>query len=203
MATGYTASIYKNKGTTFEEFVWHCARSRGALYHLRDEADDVPTLAQALSNSDGSDWHQKELSEAQAHLAAVQAMTPEEVDKRRLVEHDEAWKAFRRRVSETNLLHERYQHMLDKVKAWQPPSADHENLRAFMIQQLEESIRWDCYDPTVPTLEDLDAYRQNLIDRATRDVTYHTEEREKAAAAEERKRAWILALHSSVPNPRP
>lgn len=202
MPTGYTASIYENKETTFEEFVWHCARNFGALLHLRDEPCGAPTLAQALSDSWGSNWHEERLVEAKAHLATIQAMTPQEMDAQRLVRHDQAWSDFRRQVSETNLLRGRYQTMLYWAKAWQPPTSAHENLRTFMIQQIEESLRWDCHPTSPGEMPDLDVFRRNLVERATANVTYHAYEAEKARIHEEQKREWVRALHASVPNPR-
>lgn len=34
--------------------------------------------------------------------------------------------------------------MLDQVQLWQPPTDDHMGLKEFMIQQIEESIKFDC-----------------------------------------------------------
>lgn len=202
MPTGYTASINENKGTTFAEFVWHCSRNFGAMYHLRDDASGVPTLAQAMSDASSTSWHASKLEEAQAHLQAVLNMTPESMDAQRVADCDKAWESFRRRVSEKNLLRERYQAMLNQVKAWTPPTADHDNLRKFMIEQLEESMRFDCYDPEPPKNLDLDAYRVAQIDSATWSVNYHAKELARSREVEAQRRAWIDALHASVPNPR-
>ncbi|VTR91619.1 unnamed protein product [Gemmata massiliana] len=46
--------------------------------------------------------------------------------------------------------------MLEHVRAWEPPSTDHENLKQFMIDQLRESIDFDCrgeYREPLPALD--------------------------------------------------
>jgi len=39
----------------------------------------------------------------------------------------------------------KYQYMLKKANEWQPPTSDHIKLKDFMIQQISESIKHDCY----------------------------------------------------------
>ncbi len=203
MPTGFTHKIYDNIPITFAEFVWSCAKYMGALYHLRDDAGGVPSLAAALDNSGSSvEHHRRELAEAERHLANIEAMTPNSMqamlDARLAQREAEHADAVRRNTD----LRRRYDAMLDEVKAWVAPTGDHENFRAFMIEQLESSIRHDCYDPEPPRRFDLDEFRRVEVDYARWKVDYHRKSLAEVKESEALRRAWVEALHASVSCPK-
>lgn len=203
MPTGYTDKIYSNVPITFAEFVWTCARTMGALYHLRDDAMGVPRLDAALQ----VDWgdakhHEDELASAETALARLEAMGPADMaaemaerHRRSVAEHEES----SRRSAD---LRARYAAMLEQVSAWTPPTDDHAGLRDFMVEQLETSMRHDCYDREPPAEPCLDEYRRSVLEHARWKVDYH---RDALASARERtagRLAWVQALDANVPCPR-
>jgi hypothetical protein len=203
MPTGYTHKIYDNVPITFAEFVWSCSRAMGALYRLRDEPGDVPRLAQALDSDAGSSaHHESELGKAEADLLRLESMSPADMgvamEENRRTRAAEYEAAVRRKAD----LRARYDAMLSQVRDWTPPTLRHEGFRAFMVQQLEESIKHDCYDPTPPAEPCLDTYRRGVIEHARWTVDYHRKELDKARERDEERRAWILDLDASVPCPR-
>ena len=202
MPTGFTASINNNEGTTFAQFVWHCSRHFGAMFHLREEKNGVPTLAQAMSEAYSTSYHESELKKAEARLRAILDMSPADMDRQRIAKQQEQAVEWDRLVADKAALKQRYQDMLDQAKAWDPPTDDHVGLRAFMIEQLEESMRWDCYDPEPPKDVDLDTYRAEQVKSSTWDVSYHAEQLAQSRESEAKRRSWVEALHASVPNPR-
>ena len=137
MPTGYTATI--EKGITFEAFAMECARAFGALIELRDD-----TAAPIPDSFQPSSYHSNALRDAQEELAALDAMTPTQAQKKADKAHSAAVEANQRAIDASAALLAKYEAMLARVRAWTPPTKDHQGLKDFMIQQITESIKFDC-----------------------------------------------------------
>lgn len=127
---------------TFEQFALRCARSFGALVSMRDEPMDTP-----IPDEFSMDAHyQKDYEEAKAAYENFLQNPPtdDELEKSyaRYVqkETDHAREANEKRSSGRK----RYEAMLAKVRQWEPPTQEHVNLKDFMIEQLTDSIDFDC-----------------------------------------------------------
>jgi hypothetical protein len=194
MPTGYTAPI--KDGITFEQYALGCARAFGALILMRDDPADAPIP----ERFEPSDYNRKALEDARAELARLDAMS--------LV--DAASAAESAYVAEVDRCNERrreyidlrnkYNAMLAQVVKWEPPTPDHVNYKQFMIDQIRESIDWDCNEKYITEPERLTGsqWLAKQITEARRMVAYH----EKAYAEEvERtndRNAWIRALRDSL-----
>lgn len=195
MPTGYTAPVQKGE-QTFEEFVLSCARNFGALITMRDESMD----AHIPDEFKPSDHHSKRLAEAREELARLRTLTPQQAaydadaDFRKAMQ---AWEEASQRRQEER---ERYEAMLAEVRAWTPPTVDHQGLKDFMIQQLEESIRFDCsgYERWKPEPKPGSVWLEERITKAERDVNYHLEEHAKEVERARERTAWVQALKRSL-----
>lgn len=193
MPTGYTAAI--KDGITFEQFALNCARNFGALIMMRDEPSDaeIPEAFQP------STWNATRLVAAREALAAVEAMTDDECRTQAAIDHKVACDYWHKKLRENGELESKYFAMLAEVKAWTPPSPDHQGLRKFMESQIEDSIKFDCgHAPDEPVLLSADEWRAAKIEHLTRDIAYH----EKADAEEVERTAsrnlWVKQLRESL-----
>lgn len=195
MPTGYTAGLYEGD-ESFETFVMHAARGMSVLMLMRDAPFDAPIP----DKFEPSDYHTKALHDARTRLETAMALTEAQAEElarianeRRTAEYEEAKAkdAARRR---------RYEEMLAKVEAWQPPTDDHMGFKRFMLEQLTESIRYDCgggvSDPPKPitAIE----YGENEIRRAFDDIYYHKDQLAKEEARCAQRTAWVKALRESL-----
>jgi len=196
MPTGYTADVGDGKVTDFRTFALICARQFGACIMQRDDPMNEPP-----KHREPSDYNAKALATAKATLAELQAMTEDEAGRRADTEHSAAVAEHERYRAKRRDTKSRYRAMLRKVEAWHPPTSGHTEMRRFMIDQLMESIEFDCAEyggrPKHMTgAEWLSAKRA----AASRDIGYHSqkhaEELERCAGAN----AWIDALYASLPN---
>lgn len=140
MPTGYTAPIYEGKEITFEQFMLRCARNFGALVDMRDEPLDTPIP----DEFEPSEFYENKIKIYEAKLAAYVRPTREELDAEYQTAYDKAKVEYDLKEIERESMRKRYADMLEKVKNWQPPTSDHENLKKFAISQLEDSIDYDC-----------------------------------------------------------
>lgn len=197
MPTGYTADLYEGKDVSFEGFIWECSRAFGALILMRDDPKDAPIPA--VIEPDVR-YYEDSKVKAEARLVELAAMTPEEIMQANRQDRAEVLKSRAESAVKRRLIRERYQAMLAEVAEWEPPTADHTGLKDFMVQQLEESIRFDCGDISWPEMPEVDpaAWFEEEIARADRTIA-----RSNQQIAEEIERArgrteWVQALRSSL-----
>ena len=199
MPTGYTADIEKD--ISFEDFILGCARAFGATMHQRDDnMKDRPKLRDTENN-----YHVDALSEAKKKVAELEAMkgvNDRTAYGKKVIEEETASSQsyFNSKIS----LRNKYEAMLQKVYNWNPPTPDHENLKKFMIEQINQSIQHDCETKytmerltTLSKANPLDKYN-DALQHAYKNVEYHETElyKEQARVADSNK--WIVALYDSL-----
>jgi hypothetical protein len=140
MPTGYTAGI--TDSMPFRDFALQCARASGALVLMRDD----PADAVIPDEFKVSDYHTKAVAEAEARVAELTTMDDATKELRSRETYQAAMRSHAESLEESRATRRRYERMLDEAKRWKPPTPDHVGLRDFMIQQLEESIRFDCWE---------------------------------------------------------
>lgn len=199
MATGYTAKLHDGEPETFKEFVWHCARAFGALVELRDDFK-----APIPKELEPYDYHQKALSRAKEELVEAKKMTLEEAGEKASEFYFEMLRdRYESKVKKTEI-RLRYEARLAEVKAWIPPSSEHQGLKDFMIEQIEKSIDFDCKDYSWETdleLESAEDYLARHIAQAEKDIEYHTQHWQEELDRTASRNAWIRELRNSIGNP--
>src|SRR5690349_8327887 len=195
MPTGYTAAIAD--GISFKQYAMSCARAFGALVLMRDD----PMSAEIPQSFEPSAYHTAALTKANARLDELNGMTLFEAGEAA----EKAWQAAEadrlHYLSKSRELRRKYEAMLDQVKTWKPPTADHEGMAKFMREQIEESMRFDCSEeyyseptPKLSATEWLDEEKK----KAMHDIEYHGKENVTEVARTNSRNAWIAALRESL-----
>lgn len=199
MPTGYTAIVAKKENCTLEEYAMRCARNFGALIEMREEPMDAPIPEKFEINP----FYKKELEAAEKELHDFEALPYAE--KIAVLERDYEQRVERyakeaeKENEERRVLRGRYEAMLEKVNRWKAPTPDHENLRKFMIEQIEDCIEPDCrkWNPTIGDKEDclnVDEH-VNYLKRCARVAR---ESYEKHVAGVEARNKWLSDLRESL-----
>ncbi len=200
MATAYTKPIYDDRPITFEQFVWRCARAFGALASQRYESLDASVRFGDDSDTDA--WVERlggEISEYEARLEELRALDPAVLAARVAAEHERAREVHASRIAHMAALRMRYEAMLARVEAWEPP-AEYLRLREFMVEQLRDSMKFDCYDIEAPALDpDPDAWRAREVRRLERNITECKAQRERLRSLRAQHLAWCEGLARVVP----
>lgn len=197
--TGYTAAVAENENYTLHEYAMRCARSFGACIDMRELPFDAPIP----EKFEPEPRYKKELENSTAKYEAFLALSDEDkvaqleqhynklVDEYSQLEKDEN---ERRRV-----VLSRYEAMLDKVRKWKAPTPDHENLREFMISQLETSIKHDCgeYKPIIGEKEEW-LNVQKHIDFLKTNMDLDAERLEKHLRYVDERNKWFSDLRKSL-----
>jgi hypothetical protein len=195
MPTGYTSKLYDGEEQTFPEFAMGCARAFGALIMMRDAAPD----AQVPDSFAASNHHADAVEAAEDRLAKAQSWTEDEAYELATVEYDAAVKRHAESLAKDKALEARYTAMLAEVEVWKPPTADHEQLKSFMREQLEGSIRFDCgHDYPAPRRLSGQEYRAEKIAEAVRSIGYHDAQQDAEIERTNQRNGWVASLRESL-----
>ncbi len=194
MATGYTANLTTE--SSFADFAKTCARAFGATIMQRDDA-----LSPELELPEPSDYHVKALASAERQLANLLRLSPSEASEAAKEAYRSACADYTRRIDERRTTRAAYEQMIIQAIHWSPPTSEHAGLKKFMLEQLRSSVEFDCdgsYDQPPVQQDGIDWYNDQ-IERAKKDIAYHTKEQKEEEKRTAGRRAWIQALINSLP----
>lgn len=196
MPTGYTAILGEKEDVSLKEFAMQCARNFGACIEMRD----LPLSEPIPEKFEPSPFYQKRYEESKKELDDFMAMEDKkgflERDYERYVELEK--NRHKKAMEERTKLRERYERMLCKVIAWNPPSDEHIELKKFMANQIQESIKWDCRDSELwlaPKEEWCNV--ESHIERLKKDVNYYETQLMKEQYRYDSMNKWMKLLRES------
>ena len=197
MPTGYTADVQDGKVTTLKDYALSCARAFGALIHMRDEPADAPIV-----EDKESDYYANSLRSARQELVELKAMTKADIAKafaEHKAEQEQKRREYVARVAEQK---ERYETMLAKVNAWEPPTADHVGLKEFMASQLTQSIDFDCkvYEDLYAVEGTAEEWYARRLESVEKGIAYATKRKAEEAERVRSRNKWIADLKASLVN---
>lgn len=205
MPSGYTY-MFEKGNPSFEEFFWRCARAMGAFIHMRDDAADAPLRLPTEDDFGGASYYSERLAEAVENLKKYSTMSLDTANSLMNKSYDDMVKEAKASMKERTALRNKYESMLAQVNDWVPPTADHKNFKKFMVDQLKQSIEWDCDNKYY--LEKIEAPRQTAKEwlndmrvQARRDIEYYTKHLADEKARNKERLDWVQTLVKSVPIP--
>ena len=193
MATGYTSEI--EKGISFNEFCLTCARAFGALIIMRDVSINT-----TIPNEFKPSTHHKEaLKEEVEELRQLSTLTTEQCTELALKQYEEGLKDKIQSDQKQTVLRTKYEDMLKKVELWIPPSSEHIELKNFMVQQIKESMDYDC-TPTSHKITLLSGteWLENQRENTFWSIKYHTERWDEEVESCKRRTKWVKLLKESL-----
>lgn len=196
MPTGFTDAVGSGEVTDFSEYALTCARAFGACVMIRDTpiSSEIPVF-------EVSDYHANRWMEAREKLKEFESM--DDSSRRELYEKENAAdvEAAKRRIEEKNQRRERYEKMLEKARAFTPPSPEHDNYAKFIVEQLEKSIEWDCdteIDEQSMTQIPFEEWQQRKLKTLNRNVSYHAKENENEIENTATRNKWVRQLKEAL-----
>lgn len=200
MPTGYTCGVSDGKVRTLTDFAKVCARGMGALIAMRDDPWDAPIPGHLEPSTE---YHNKHIAEAEAALADVPKLSAARCEERAQAAFDDAMKAHLSYAANKAESKANYEAMIAKVEAWSVPD-DLATFKSFMLSQLQDSLKFDCggsYRPEPPVRLTGERWREQKLEKASRDLAYHKEERAKELQRTADRNRWLKAFHEALPTP--
>ncbi|MFB5758957.1 hypothetical protein [Paenibacillus medicaginis] len=200
MPTGYTYGVSNGTITDVNEYVLQCARAFGATIMMRDEPLNTP-----IPEFQPHSYHYEALEEARKKIEELTSLTKEQITERIDLNHWYKIENNKKIRSEKMLEQKRYSDMLEKVKEWKVPTSEHNNLKEFCINQLEESMKHgfseeelDQYYPLdIPKLTP-EEWLESQLTRINKDIEHHAEGWNKEVKVTNERNEWVRWLKVSL-----
>lgn len=209
MPSGYTQKIVEGE-QSFEEFFYTAVRAMGSFVHMRDYDLGAPLrLPEDDFVTKGSEQDvAKRLADVRRYERELRdelAKTHEEIEAE--FERDKAkqWAEYKETYARRLPIYERVQRLRAQVADWVPPTPEHEGFKKFMLQQLDETTKWDAELPKEPTFPDTAAeyHAQEVKYLEDRVKLYRKwlQEEIDSPDVQQSRIDWIKDLIKSVPPP--
>lgn len=204
MPSGYTAPIEEEANFTFDQYVWRCARAFTPLMHMRDEPWSAPIKLTATAEDFSQNaYHTKQVQDEQDELAALEKLSTAEVDQGALASHERAVKRWEASEVKRKDKVQRYDAMLAKCRAFDPPTTEHEGLQRFMIEQIEQSCgTYDRKPEERPVPRSAAEWIADQKGMAQRRIDYHTRQLKEEGDRGNDHSGWLTELARVVPIPK-
>jgi hypothetical protein len=197
MPTGYTSDICDGKDVDWKEFLMTCAHAFGATISMRDESLNTPIPEEFKVDN----YYQVKITESLNQLKEYENMTLEEAEKSVNEEFERREKHRLEQLARSQKLREKLESILEDITEWQPPSNDHVELKNFAVNQIFQTIDFDCDEKyhSKPTTK-LTAETWLLSKKADciHDINYYKEQYEKEVERVSGRNKWVRQLRNSL-----
>lgn len=140
MPTGLTAKIYEGEELTLREFALRCAKHFSPAHSYEGDLPlDKPPLLK------GSDYYKLAIKRANEKLTRLEHLRKHTDEVKQIIEKERQDFILREenRFKLLTELGQRYDAMIAEVEGWKV-SEEYKYLKDFMLEQLNESKRFDC-----------------------------------------------------------
>ena len=145
--TGYTYGVAEGKITTGAEFLKLCARAFGACGIFRDESFDTPLedLIQKTWNEDGSykEYYKTYYDKTIDEYNRFTSMGNEEREAMYMDELNDRYFRELECLTKMKTERKRFDKVLNEVNSWNPPTSEHEIIKNYAIDQIDQVIASD------------------------------------------------------------
>jgi hypothetical protein len=201
MPTGYTYQVQSGEVKSEKDFILHCAEQFGALAPRRDENFSMNKFRKYVPEDS---YYVKKYKEAKDGLLKFKLMSDNTIRNEIINNYNKKIKDNKDYKKKLQQERNRYITMLSKVENWNPPTQEHAGLKRFCIEQLTESIKFDCssdYVPDIPkpnvTKQGIDIYRDRYIEEYEKDIKYYKDKANDEIEKAKERNAWIEQLLNS------
>mgnify|MGYP001589050211 CR=1 FL=1 len=161
---------------------------------MREEPSNAPIPEEFKASTS---YYDQRIADGLKRLGDIQAMTNAEAEAAAKAAHEEALRSRAKYLSDKDVEAGRLNAMLEKVRAWVPPTPDHQEMKKFMIQQITISMP-GSYAPSIPVLMDGAAWRKQETDNLAQSVADAKNERAKEIDRTASWNEWLKQLRRSL-----
>lgn len=203
MPTGYTAGILDGKITTFAQFAKQCMRAFGATIHMRDDDMDTEIIPRTPS-----EYYSTAIQEAKQVLKDVEDLSDEVIIENYKKKLEEIKEYHLKAIAKAKVGEKNMNNILKDVIKWQPPTSEHTGIKDFMIEQITQTIDFDCktkyHDKELANIElelltlNASEIRKGMIANAKKDLEYYTKNYNEDVEKCNKSNQWVADFIESL-----
>lgn len=195
MPTGYTAALYEGKDVSFQEFAQTCLSAfvfANADGTFTKNIDEQIQYIKNIINKNNED------------IQKLLTLSDEDLDVLAQEEYDAEKTNLENSLSKVKSIKDRYENMLVEVEKWEPPTSNHVDFKNFMIDQLKNSIEFDCkvdyYEERLRNIRRLssDEYRESTLDERYNSTKFFMNELQDVSSKTRENNVWVSDVLDSL-----
>jgi hypothetical protein len=166
---------------------------------MRDDS-----LDKIIEPMEASDYHLKALNKAKEEYDKLLKTNDKDIQKKLDDDYERNVKGNKEGLIKFDQQKQNYLNMLAKVKNWKIPTDEHKKLKEFAIEQLENSIDFDCSDDIREYyIQDIhkntvESYKTWKLDSLLKDIERHSREYREECEKVSECNKWIENLVNSL-----
>jgi hypothetical protein len=142
------------------------------------------------------------VEDAKNRLKELKSLSTDEIQRKIDEEYNSSIDNNKKYYDQKIELKNRYQRVLEEVYQWQPPTPEHVKLKEYAINQLKDSIEWDCGSAYLYLKKIKKNTSTEWIKRRTesclKDIDYHSKEYNEEVKRVNERNDWIRLLRASL-----
>lgn len=203
MPSGYTEGILSGTINDLNDFIWMCARGFGAFITQKDNIDEPPILKEKPNP-----YYKNKIKQLLNEQQKYNEYTDNDWQSTYLKYIEDQLKDIDDNIKEKIESKEKYENILNQVKEWIPPNENFHKLKSFMINQIEESIDFDCDTSfwqerknKISNLK-LEQYKRNVLNDINESLISNKEYYDEEVQRVKERNQWKQQLIESIGLPK-
>lgn len=203
MPSGYTEGILSGTINDLNDFIWMCARGFGAFITQKDNIDEPPILKEKPNP-----YYKNKIKQLLNEQQKYNEYTDNDWQKEYFKYIEDQLKDIDNNIKEKIESKEKYENILNQVKEWIPPNENFHKLKSFMINQIEESIDFDCNTSfwqerknKISNLK-LEQYKRNVLNDINESLISNKEYYDEEVQRVKERNQWKQQLIESIGLPK-
>lgn len=203
MPSGYTEGILSGTINDLNDFIWMCARGFGAFITQKDNIDEPPILKEKPNP-----YYKNKIKQLLNEQQKYNEYTDNDWQKEYFKYIEDQLKDIDNNIKEKIESKEKYENILNQVKEWIPPNENFHKLKSFMINQIEESIDFDCDTSfwqerknKISNLK-LEQYKRNVLNDINESLISNKEYYDEEVQRVKERNQWKQQLIESIGLPK-
>lgn len=203
MPSGYTEGILSGTINDLNDFIWMCARGFGAFITQKDNIDEPPILKEKPNP-----YYKNKIKQLLNEQQKYNEYTDDDWQNEYLKYIEDQLKDIDDNIKEKIESKEKYENILNQVKEWIPPNENFHKLKSFMINQIEESIDFDCNTSfwqerknKISNLK-LEQYKRNVLNDINESLISNKEYYDEEVQRVKERNQWKQQLIESIGLPK-
>lgn len=185
MPTGYTAGVQDGELQTAKDYLMTCA---GGTWRFDTPIPDKIPL--------DTSYYDDKIAKTEQELL-IMLKDPISLYTQAKKEHDEYQRAS---LESQKLTQQRYENMLQQVQEWEPPTEDHQELKKFALNQLEQALKFDCYKEEIEPFSEYEEWLEKHNIQLLRDMVYCYDQKQQEIDRVNKRQKWLDNLRNSLEN---
>lgn len=138
MPTGYTEGVVNGTVDTVERFAKICMRAFGASSHMRDDLLDAKYIPRKPET-----YYLAQIKETKKDLEKFRKLTAKGIEKEIIKNAKKDIAHYKAEITRCLVVKGRLERLIAQVTKLKLPNS-HMSLKAYMLEQLNSTIQWDC-----------------------------------------------------------